>query len=368
MPSSKLLVPYSIKDAANLANKYARTFIIEGTTQLINNTYSIDKKESLAQAVKVIREKSAEESISWLEFDLYIHEYYQSIECSKKFSIGNCHEMAELALDYIAHHVPHVDAEIFELLGGNHVLLVVGRKKGSDARKPETWGDEAYICDPWSDDVYPASEYLSRTKNFYQEYSAVEGTYTNHIEDFNQSKHTFAPIRHYNTDYIRKYNSKEHIAKVYELFQKKQQMIISATVKLEAALINIRDKLEKKYGINNEKYDIITSKITKLQTLIGQLTKDFAEPINETNNYNEIVFQLDKILQDSIKAYSRAAEITSEEKTQLAKYVSKKENHFNRFFHRPPAVDVISKTSKALNESGEILKKVMVKATSPIWS
>lgn len=219
----KSIVPYSNKDAAHLANKYAREFIIEGGTQLINNTYLIDKKKSLSNAVKAIREKSQESASSWLEFDYYIYEFYQSIECSKKYSIGNCNELSELALDYIAHYVPHVNAEVFQLVGGNHVVLVVGRQKGSDPKKPETWGRDAYICDPWSDDVYPASEYLSRTQNYYQKYDEVLDVYTNHVEDFNPSKHTFSPIRNYNTDYLRKYNTKEHIAAVYELFQKNRE-------------------------------------------------------------------------------------------------------------------------------------------------
>lgn len=41
------IVPRSNKDVAHLANQYAREFIIEGSTQLINNTYPIDKKKIL---------------------------------------------------------------------------------------------------------------------------------------------------------------------------------------------------------------------------------------------------------------------------------------------------------------------------------
>ncbi|WED42373.1 hypothetical protein [Legionella cardiaca] len=127
LPNS--LVPYSNKDAALLAVKYAREFIVEGSTQLINNSYLIDKKKSLSEAAKAIREKSQEMASSRLEFDYYAYEFYQSIECSKKYSIGNCNELAELALDYIAHYAPHIHAEVFQLLGGNHVVLVVGRQK-----------------------------------------------------------------------------------------------------------------------------------------------------------------------------------------------------------------------------------------------
>lgn len=351
------IVPASNKDAARLANQYARAFIIEGATQLINNSYPIDKKKSLSEAVKTIREKSQEAASSWLEFDYYIYEFYKSIECSKKYSIGNCNELSELALDYIAHYAPHINAEVFQLVGGNHVVLVVGRQKGSDPKKPETWGKDAYICDPWSDDVYPASEYLSRTKNYYQKYDEVLDVYTNHIEDFNPSKHTFSPIRNYNTNYIRKYNTQEHIGAVYDLFQKKQQIIVAAAVNLEKALIEIANKLEKKSGVHNEKYQIIQSKIKQLKSTTEQLTRDFAKPVDESNNYYEIISQLDKTLRQSIKTYFKAAEITKEEAVALAKPVEKSGRH--GFFQSKD--NVVSKINDALEVSSDMLRKVTVK-------
>ncbi|WP_454782282.1 hypothetical protein [Legionella sp. WA2022007384] len=357
MKLPKAIVPYSNKDAALLANKYAREFIVEGGTQLINNSYPIDKKKSLSEAVKDVREQSQKTASSWLEFDYYIYEFYQSIECSKKYSIGNCNELSELALDYIAHYAPHVNAEVFQVVGGNHVVLVVGRQKGSDPRKPETWGKDAYICDPWSDDVYSASKYLSRTKNYYQTYDEASDTYTNHIEDFNPSKHTFGLIRNYNTDYIRKYNTQEHLSEVYDLFQKKQQMLVGAAVNLEKALVDIRNKLEKKYGVSNEKYQIIQNKINQIQSVTEQLTRDFARPVDESKNYYEIISKLDKTLRQSIKAYAKAADITQEEAIALAKPVARTGR--DRFFHSK--YDVVSKINEALDESSEMLKTVPVK-------
>ncbi|QMT61612.1 hypothetical protein [Legionella sp. PC997] len=357
MKLPKAIVPYSNKDAALLANKYAREFIIEGGTQLINNSYPLDKKKSLSDAVKDVREQSQKTVSSWLEFDYYVYEFYQSIQCSKKYSIGNCNELSELALDYIAHYVPHVNAEVFQLQGGNHVVLVVGRQKDSDPRKPETWGKEAYICDPWSNDVYPASEYRSRTKNYYQEYDEVSDTYTNQVENFNPSKHTFGLIRNYNTDYIRKYNTQEHLIEVYDLFQKKQQMVVGAAVNLERALIKIRNKLEKKYGVDNEKYQVIENKIKQIQSATEQLTRNFARPIDESKNYYEIISQLDKTLRQSIKTYIKAAEITKEDAKILAQPVGKSGR--NRFFHSK--YDVVSKINNALEESSDMLKNVPVK-------
>ena len=33
---------------------------------------------------------------------------------------------------------------------------------------PETWGKNAVICDPWSNKVYGAADYLKKLKNFYR--------------------------------------------------------------------------------------------------------------------------------------------------------------------------------------------------------
>jgi len=46
-----------------------------------------------------------------------------------------------------------------------HVLLVLGRTPGG-ANTPHTaWNDLAVVCDPWSDDVYPASDLDAHAKD-----------------------------------------------------------------------------------------------------------------------------------------------------------------------------------------------------------
>jgi hypothetical protein len=353
----------SNEHAARNAKNYARSFILEGSTQLINNSYDIDKKKSLYKAIIDLRKHFQIHPISWLEFDKAIFNFYHVIERSKKFSIGNCYEMALLALDYVAHQTPSVNAEVYQILGGDHVVLVVGRKKESDRGKPETWGDETYICDPWSDSAYPASEYLSKTKNFYRSYRDNEtGNYTNNIQDFNPAFHTLSPRVPENTDYIRKYNSIAHLAKIHHLFQKKQGIIISATENVERALAKIRDGLNQ-YGSNKEKYHIINNKIINLQGLLAQLKTDFNQLLDPVKNYNEIRSNLDRKLRNSIKAYSKATLITRIESRKLAKRVGIWENFCYRFFNISPAV--VTHINKALKESQEQLKTVMKEATLP---
>ncbi|MCW8400921.1 hypothetical protein OQJ26_19255, partial [Legionella sp. PATHC038] len=123
---------------------------------------------------------------------------------------------------------------------------------------------------------------------------------------------------------------------------------------MEKALIEIANKLEKKYGVSNEKYPIIQSKIKQLKSATQQLTQDFAKPVDESNNYYEILSQLDKTLRQSIKTYIKAAEITKEEAVALAKPIEK--NRRLGFFQSKD--NVVSKINDALEASSDMLRKV----------
>ncbi|WED42374.1 hypothetical protein [Legionella cardiaca] len=136
-------------------------------------------------------------------------------------------------------------------------------------------------------------------------------------------------------------------------------MIIAAAVNLEKALIGIGNKLEKKYGVDNKKYQIIQSKISQLRDATEQFTRDFAKPIDESQNYHEIISQLDKTLRQSIGTYVKAVEITRAEAMTLAETVEKDKRRFHGFFHKN--YDLVSKLNAALENSSNVLKNVMVK-------
>lgn len=59
-----------------------------------------------------------------------------------------------------------MDAEIVEMMHGNHVFLVIGRKPGSNLQDPASWGDDAYICDSLERTVYKAKDYQDRLKAY----------------------------------------------------------------------------------------------------------------------------------------------------------------------------------------------------------
>ena len=311
-------------DVALQANMYARAYILEGTTQLITNTYDLEKKLQIKKLLTTIRNPSNKYPGLTLEVDRAIIEFYRTVEDCKKLSVGNCHELSLMALDYVAHHAPHVSAEIYNITGGDHAFLVVGRKKGSNPANPGTWGKDAYISDPWSDMVYPATEYLSKTKNYYNTPKGVED-YTNHIEDFNPAKHRLQPMANQNTHYIRTTQSEDHLLKVKTLFKTKIGLVLAATQKLNNNLEKISNRLLKLYGESDEKYIVLKKMITELRTLHSAIKADLSN-INFQENYATLRSTLEEKLTASVEICGKATTISAEDKQTLNKY--KKEGNF----------------------------------------
>ena len=79
-----------------------------------------------------------------------------------KFSWGNCECKAALAMLFLGNRgVRPID---MMSVGDDHVLLVLGRSKGSNILDVTTWGSDAVICDPWADAAYPAAQLATKSK------------------------------------------------------------------------------------------------------------------------------------------------------------------------------------------------------------
>ncbi len=76
---------------------------------------------------------------------------------AKENGVGNCGDKASLAAVMMADRGLG-PVEIFCLSAGDHGFCVVGRAPGSDLHDPKTWGPDAVIVDPWSNETYPATE------------------------------------------------------------------------------------------------------------------------------------------------------------------------------------------------------------------
>lgn len=71
---------------------------------------------------------------------------------------GNCGENAGVAFVYL------YDRGVFPIdfmaaTNHDHAFVVIGRDEGGDETRPEGWGKDAVICDPWDGKCYPASDF-----------------------------------------------------------------------------------------------------------------------------------------------------------------------------------------------------------------
>ena len=73
---------------------------------------------------------------------------------------GNCTLQACAAYSFLKRHLPpQTPVDICEVIGSDHVLVVIGRLPGSNPNDMNTWGPDAVVCDPWAGLTYPLSEY-----------------------------------------------------------------------------------------------------------------------------------------------------------------------------------------------------------------
>ena len=85
------------QEVAEEACAYARAIIKEGTSQLINNTYTRQKKSAIARVIHEIRALAREYDLFDLEIDGDFRHIYKELKYIKKFSIGNCTELTHFS-------------------------------------------------------------------------------------------------------------------------------------------------------------------------------------------------------------------------------------------------------------------------------
>ncbi|PVZ72213.1 hypothetical protein DC094_04140 [Pelagibaculum spongiae] len=77
---------------------------------------------------------------------------------------GNCGEMSEFAFSHLAKSMVFPLDLLLITTEENpcdaHSVCVIGRNAKSDLSRPENWGNDCVICDPWSPLVFPAADYI----------------------------------------------------------------------------------------------------------------------------------------------------------------------------------------------------------------
>lgn len=255
--------------AALEAKTYARRHIVQGSTQLETNHLPIPERIKIYANVKSMRQEIRYLASQSLLGVPQLLNYYYNIQLTLQSHLGNCHELAVMALKYILDNEPKIDAELFRIKGGDHVFLVVGRNNNSNTRDPLSWGENAYICDPWSDKVYPAKEYKSQLSNYEGvTRTTKDGCYLqNSVFPFNESRHSLEPISHYSTSYIRKYSEPKEFKHVVDVYLSKSKALLEAIAALKTEFENVNAYLLSRYDVNNQKSVALMNYIENLATM-----------------------------------------------------------------------------------------------------
>lgn len=302
----------SLEEALRIAHEakdYARARIHKGSTQLENNSLSKEYIDFLLDGVSDMRAAKTEfidykKLYDPLEPDEAVSKYETSIETSDKYSLGNCEELAYQAFDYVLNKVTTlIRAEIYSIRKGDHVLLVLNRNQNSIPQDPRTWGDNAVICDPWSNKVFKASEYLTHLKTFGRDWSQSKPE--NRVFDFNPSIHTLNPHIRNNSNYFRRART---VSKLKANFLLKINHVIEVINNYKDGLMTEVKRLRQKYGDHDQRVSIILAQIEVIESAIQSFREEANSIIvnTKTNDYrlakNELINSLNGLTKKATNA------------------------------------------------------------------
>ena len=276
-------------DIAIKAVRHARAAIPHGVTRLENNylpaakeaklvtRLESDKAEIRAQRDAYIASRHwIDPSVAFFESRIIFH---------TQFKVGECKELCIVALDHIARNFPQADAEIFQIAGeyGNHGFIVIGRAEGSDPQDPMTWGEDAYIVDPWMDRVFPTNEYQRNLVNYYSYFNEEDPREYNAAEVFDAERHTLEPQANMTTQHLRTMNSAGNLNRQYAHFKNKVTLLKTAVQAYRRILVNLKSELRVGIFTDAAKIRVLDVKIGKIDTLLGNAL--FSLP--ETHTYTD---------------------------------------------------------------------------------
>ncbi|WED42068.1 hypothetical protein [Legionella cardiaca] len=342
---------------ANEANDYARSRIVHGCTQLENNDLPVEYFEALNNAVL----KQVRALINQTRVDPYrlltdddVYDYEKTISLTSKYSLGNCYELALQAMDYFlttTNQIPSSNVEVLSIDGekGDHIFLVIGRSPESNVNDINSWGTDAVICDPWSNQVYCASEWKDKLKTFYRTYNK-NGTITNCVTGYDAAVHSLKVILdiHQLKSHLNKSTLKENYINELNLME--------WTLKNHKTKLETRsEKLLKKYGSEDEKYQVIGQKIGYATTVLSMVEalRTTIPDTEEDMDFRDFHRLLRKNLKQLFENVQEIITLTSEERAALSGY-----RHPNNLLSlMRTTINVSPPTEKTIRDANEELVK-----------
>ena len=141
-----------------------------GTTEIENNSLPLKEfkqKDRDLEKLQDIREKCMDgrffshckerDNLGWA----------LSARLAEENKLGNCEEKSAVIVNFCRKLGPSLNTtvDIFTI-GGDHAFVVLGRKPGSDPKDYTTWGNDAVIFDPLSNQCFFARDIPKFLQNF----------------------------------------------------------------------------------------------------------------------------------------------------------------------------------------------------------
>lgn len=283
---------------AERANNYVRSFALQSTTHANFSDLERERQREVFFGLHQNRQEYRAAGRYGLGPSSEINQYNKSLN-AKNTGIANCAENAYLALDYIATNEPEAYAEAYAMGGSaDHVFCVVDRDKTSDPKDPKTWGPNAHVCDPWSNEVYPATQ-LAQERTYQastvtaqitaQDPEIVESHKT--PSAFRPNEHDVSPQKDLNTDLIRQANAQQDLGALNEMYQKKSQLINQGLVGFKSELDVISARLNQDSNeLSREKAKIVDGKRAAVQQELNGC--EMEKPHNSISDYSSVCASL----------------------------------------------------------------------------
>jgi hypothetical protein len=160
---------------ADLARKHVRLMLVQGSNAVPDAKLNLEEAKSRSRALRrevdrVLKELVLNDAIEWkwdehpwngkkVQSIKHLDGIYVVAEMLQDWGYGHCGEQSAAAYCLLMQNETIRNSgcavEVYRLEGGDHQMVVIGRKSGSDPNDMGTWGSDAIVCDPWANKVYP---------------------------------------------------------------------------------------------------------------------------------------------------------------------------------------------------------------------
>lgn len=148
-----------LKEISEAACAYARLFICKSS---IHPDTPSSQKPAVKKSIRELRANKNKPTVFSVSrgINQKVLMLMESIELSKKYSLGNCFEHAALGFEYLINQRYSFNVEIFHINSPDHTIVVMNRDQNTPSSLHEKWNQGVYICDPFFNLYASQEEYF----------------------------------------------------------------------------------------------------------------------------------------------------------------------------------------------------------------